>query len=132
MFYLRNRLNRSDTPVAARRTNGSRQALRQAAGTEEFCTPEIKRQIMVERVARELFENLLFTESDNPMVAEVRETLDREFGEPLFFQYLTGEADLAVLRDTRDGPQEVSSVEKIHILDRAWNITLAQVDGTML
>lgn len=128
MFYLRNRLHRSEPPTAARRTNG----LCRAAGAEKTLPPEVKRQIMVERVARELFENLLFTESANPMAAEVRETLDRELGEPLFFQYLTGESDLAVLRDTQDGPQEVSSVEKIHILDRAWAITLAQVDGTML
>ena len=87
---------------------------------------------MVERVARELFENLLFTDSDNPMVSEVQQALDREFSEPLSFQYLPGETDLAVMRETGEGPREVNALEKENILERAWKITLAKVDETML
>ncbi len=131
-FYLRNRRHQPNPSAAARRPVESRRAVRRACGANPDITPEMKRQILVERVARELFENLLFTDSDNPMVEDVRRTLAREFGEPLLFRYLAGESDLAVLRDTEDGPQEVGSEERIRILDRAWAVTLAQVDGTML
>ncbi len=131
-FYLRNRLHQPKPSAAARRPVESRRALRQACGTCPEIAPEMKRRILVERVAREVFENLLFTDSDNPMVEEVRRTLAREFGDSLVFQYLAGESDLAVLRDAESGPQEVGSAERIRILDRAWAVTLAQVDGTML
>ena len=133
LFYLRNGLHRYDQfPEAVRRLDCSRRALRQACGEEPEIPEETKRLIMVERVARELFENLLFTDSDNPMVSEVQQALDREFSEPLSFQYLPGETDLAVMRETGEGPREVNALEKENILERAWKITLAKVDETML
>lgn len=93
---------------------------------------EVKRRIMVERVARELFENLLFTGSDTPMVKMVQQALQEAFGEPILFQYPPGSLDLIILREGPAGPVEVTPMEKEVILDKAWQVTLDKVDDTML
>lgn len=77
-------------------------------GEEPDLSADMKRRIMVERVARELFENLLFTGSDTPVALEVRRALNREFGEELFFQYLPGSPGMAVLHDTPRGGRSAS------------------------
>lgn len=132
-FYIRNMLHQYDRQlVTARRLARYRQALRQASGDEPVVSMEVKRRIMVERVARELFENLLFTGSDTPMVQMVQKALEEAFGEPILFQYPPGSLDLVILREGPNGPTEVSPMEKEVILDRAWQITLDKVDDTML
>lgn len=132
-FYIRNMLHQYDRQlVTARRLARYRQALRASTGEEPAVSAEVKRRIMVERVARELFENLLFTGSETPMVQMVQSALEEAFGVAITFQYPPGSLDLVVFRGSPDGPVEVTSMEKEVILDRAWQITLEKVDDTML
>lgn len=93
---------------------------------------DMKRRIMVERVARELFEHLLFSDSDSPLLHEIRQTLRREFGEELIFRYSPGDAEVAVLRGTPRGKRKLSPARRTAVLERAWEITLDKVDETML
>ena len=41
---------------------------------------EAKRRLLVERVAREIVDNLVGSTSTNPVVQEIRQALDEEFG----------------------------------------------------
>ncbi len=130
-FYMRNMLHQYGRQlVTSRRLARYHQMLRQ--GVESEMTPEVRRRLLVERVARELFENLLFTGSDNPVVQEVRKELAHTVGEDLVFRYPPGQLDLSITRETDDGPEELTPDEKTRVLAQVWKIILARVDATML
>jgi hypothetical protein len=96
-------------------------------------SPEVRRRIMVERVARELFENLVFTGSDNALVREVRQELSETLGEGIGFYYPPGQPELCLTRTGADG--RVASLppeEKNRILQCLWDIILKKVNATML
>ena len=117
----------------ARRLARYRTALRLAQGIEEDPEPkEVRRRKVVEKVARELYEHLIFTGSDNPVAQSIRDELSETAGTRLTFQYTPGEAALLLVKDGGHGPEEVSALEKARLLDRLWHITLARVDQTML
>lgn len=132
-FYVRNMLHQYDRQlVTSRRLARYRQVMELASGEEPELTAEERRKIMVERVARELFENLLFTGSDTPLVRDILQELMKQRSENLLFKYPPGGLQLNILRETDEGFMEVESFEKQRILDQAWNITLDIVDDTML
>ena len=93
---------------------------------------EARRRVMVEHVARELLENLLFTGSDNPVVQEVRQELDHRLNGRFSFWYPPGEVDVRIIRESPEGPRELSDEERREVLTELWDITLAKVDATML
>ena len=93
---------------------------------------EVRRRVMVEHVARELLENLLFTGSDNPIVQEVRQELDHRLNGHFSFWYPPGEVDVRIAREGPEGPRELSDAERREVLTELWDITLAKVDATML
>ena len=149
-FYFRNMLLQYDRQlVAARRlarihprpepdvalTGSERQPEDQAEGRHTEVgetTAETRRRIMVEHVARELLENLLFSGSDNPVVKEVREELDRKLGGHYSFWYPPGEVDARIACETSEGYRELEGEERKEVLAELWDITLAKVDATML
>ena len=132
-FYMRNMLHQYGRQlVTSRRLARYHQVLRANAGVEPELSPEMRRKIMVERVSRELFDNLLFTGSDNMVVEDVRNELAHVLGTGLAFRYPPGQLDMTITRDGPDGPKEVSPEEKALILAQVWKIILARVDATML
>ncbi len=133
-IHIRNMLREYERQLLnARRLARYRRALRLARGEEEDPEPkEVRRRRTVERVARELYEHLLFTGSENPITDEIREELSTMAGAPLTFRYSPGEAALHLVKEGVAGPEEVGPLEKARLLDRLWHITLAQVDRTML
>ena len=93
---------------------------------------EARRRVLVEHVARELLENLLFTGSENPVVQEVRRELDHRLNGRFSFWYPPGEVDVRIVRESPEGPRELSDEERREVLTELWDITLAKVDATML
>ena len=145
-FYYRNMLSQYDRQlVAARRLARIRPGVEPVAGasalarqtgegtTDDNEAPaEVRRRIMVEHVARELLENLLFTGSDNPIVQEVRQELDLRLKGHFSFWYPPGEVDVRIVRESPEGPRELNGEERREVLTELWDITLAKVDATML
>ena len=117
----------------ARRLARFRHALALAGAEDEVAISKAaKRRSMVERIAREIVENLLVSGSENPVVLEIKKRLDTEFKQKFEFQYPPSELDMRIFRETEQGPGEVSAGEKNRILARLWEITLDKVDDTML
>ena len=116
--------------VTARRLARYRQTLRAREGPA--IAPEVKRRLLVERIAKEVMENLLIAGSDNPVVDEIKERLQREFGERLTFTYPPAQLEIQVFKEGPGGQEEIAPAEKLCILDRLWEITLETVDETML
>ena len=130
-FYFRNMLLQYDRQlVTARRLARLKAELRERMPAA--VPTETKRRVMVEHVARELLVNLLFTGSDNPVVREVRQELNRTLHGEYSFRYPPGEVDVRIFREEPDGSRELTSEERKHILAALWEITLAKVDATML
>ena len=116
----------------ARRLARYRMALRLAQGNADLPDPAEMRRLLVEKVAKELYEHLLFTGSDNPVAESIRKDLSVSAGAPLHFQYAPGEAALQLVREGASGPEAVKPHEKALLLETLWRITLAKVDATML
>ena len=133
-IHVRNMLRQYERQLLnARRLARYRMALRLAQGETEAPEPrEIRRRRLVEKVARELYEHLIFTGSENPVAQSIRTELSANAGAQLHFQYAPGEAALQLIREGSSGPEEISQHEKARLLDKLWHITLAKVDETML
>ena len=132
-FYTRQMLLRySRQLVAARRLARYDQLLGRGPryGSE---AAEVKRSAMVERIAREIMENLIFSGSDNPVVQEVQSRLAEESGEQYIFRYPPAEQDFQIFRTAPDGEEiELSQEEKQMVMGQLWDVTLRTVDATML
>ena len=132
-FYVRNMLHNYDKQlIAARRLNRYLQALRGDAGVAQEIPADIKRRVLVERVAHEVMENLVFSGSDNPIVQDVKTALEHELGERFSFKFPAEDLSFQVYRETAAGSEKVEAAERLRILDRLWSITLDKVDQTML
>ena len=132
-FYVRNMLLNYDKQlIAARRLNRYLQALRGDAGVAQEIPADVKRRVLVERVAHEVMENLLFSGSDNPIVQEVKTALEQELGEQFSFKFPAEDLSFQVYRETEAGPEKIEAEQRLHILDRLWSITLDKVNRTML
>jgi hypothetical protein len=101
---------------------------------EELQSREAKRKELVERISREIVDNLLITGSDSPIIEEIQRELEREMRTKLLFRYPLPERDMHVhiFKRTPHGEVEVSEQEREIILAKLWHITLAKVDETMM
>jgi hypothetical protein len=119
--------------VSARRIARFRRALAAAGMQDEVSlSRQAKRRHLVERIAREIIENLLVTESENPVVREIRRRMDDEFGQRLELAYPPAEPDMQIFRISDQGPVELKGEEKNNALTRLWRLVLEVVDDTML
>ena len=132
-FYVRNMLQNYDRQlIAARRLNRYLQALRGDAEDAQKIPADVKRRVLIERVAHEVMENLVFSGSDNPIVQDVKTALEHELGERFSFKFPAEDLSFQVYRETAAGSEKVEAAERLRILDRLWSITLDKVDQTML
>ncbi len=102
------------------------------ADVEPSFTKEQKRKLLVERVASEIFENLVFTGDDNVIVEEIRQELERKLGEKISFSYLPGEIEIVIGKESDDTLIPFDKHERLKILGQVWEIIVARVDATML
>jgi hypothetical protein len=94
---------------------------------------EAKRRLLVERIAREIVDNLVGSKSTNPVVQEIRRTLEEEFGPGLVFRYPPDGDELEILRKDANGtPRAITNGEKDRFMQRLWQVTYHKVDETML
>ena len=133
-LHLRLMLREYETQLlAARRLARYRRARRLAEGEEEpRIDPEVRRRAMVERVARELYEMIIFTGSDNPVVEKIRERLTPIMGGKVRFTYPPGSDKLALVREDQQGPTAMSAEEEQRAMQALWHLTLRAVDESMV
>lgn len=117
--------------TSAKRLARFRQALGMSKPMDDIAK-QAKRRELVERISREVIENLVVNSTHSPVVAAILEELEAEFGQEIIFDYPVDGTDVQVLRETQQGPQEVQGPERNKIMRRLWEITLSKVDQTML
>lgn len=132
-FYTRQMLLRYSRQLVAARRLARYDRLLGRNLSEGPEAVQAKRREMVERVAREIMENLIFSGSDNPVVLEVKNRLADEVGEELIFRYPPAEQDFQIFRVGSDGEEtELGNGERQAVMGRLWDVTLRTVDATML
>ncbi len=101
--------------------------------------PVEQRKLAVKRVAQELYERLIFTGSDNPMVDDITEKLGVAMGSDILLTYPAPaplrEEHLRLLRqpeDKQEPPTPLSEAEQAKALHLLWKITLQTVNDSMV
>lgn len=117
-----------------RRMARYRMLLEQAtpSGDVAALSKDLRRKQLVEKIAREIMESLMVSESANPVVEEIKNSLQREFGCSMEFRYPPLATEIQILRKEGEGLQEIIGEEKRAVLEKLWRITLNTVDETML
>ncbi|XPV75210.1 MAG: DVU0524 family FlgM-associated protein [Desulfovibrio sp.] len=91
-----------------------------------------KRQALIQRIAREIVENLIVNGSENPVIADIKNRLEETLGEMILFDYPVEGGEVQLLRMTENGPELLDGEERSGILKLLWEITLEKVDETTL
>lgn len=132
--YIRKLLQQYSKQLkTARRLARYRRSLRLAGTGEDVrISRDAKRRQMVHRVTREIVDDLLVAGSENPIVQEIKQRLEKEFGYSFDFYYPPLDQDLQIHKIEDDRTSEVTGDEKGLILNRLWEIALETVDDTML
>ncbi len=119
--------------TSAKRLARFRRALKLARSQDEVTiSRDAKRRELVERIAKEIIENLIVSNTENPMVHRILHRLESETGKHYVFEYPLDGFDVQILEETERGPNEVIGDERLHVMRRLWDITLESVDQTML
>ncbi|CAI3238500.1 DVU0524 family FlgM-associated protein [Desulfovibrio legallii] len=118
--------------LAARRLARFRVRRRLAAGEDpREPDPLPKRHATVEQVARELYDMLLYTGSDNPVVEDIRQELSQELGREVHFTY-PPDGSLCILGQGPDGTGALTPEQQRAARHALWRITRRRVDKGVL
>ena len=93
--------------------------------------PSIKRRLFVEKTARELYETLVFTGSENPVIEDIRTEFGKLLGKSVRFVYPPGER-LSVVIEGPDGLEPLSGAEQRRTRHLLWQATRQLVEQSML
>lgn len=118
--------------LAARRLARFRVRRRMALGEDPHDPdPAAHRRACVENVARELYETLVFTGSDNPVVENIRKELGKEVGQNVQFTYPPGQR-LHIVGEGPDGMKPLTEDVQRQARHALWRVIREQVDQSML
>ena len=118
--------------ISSRKLVRYQQLLSQGEERRMLPPPETQRNLMVDRISREVVDNLIFAGSENPVVLEVKERLNTEMGEKYLFQYPPGEIDFKVFRKKDEDLEEVRGDQKHIVMGKLLDIARQTVAETML
>ena len=119
--------------LSARRLARFRRARRLAEGdAQPRIDPVVRRRAMVERVARELFETIVFTGSDNPVVDKIRERMTPLVGTRVRFTYPADAERVTLVSEEGEALRPMSGEEEKRAMKALWYLTLRAVDESML
>lgn len=105
---------------------------RAGQGDSVSISKEAKRKQLVEKVAQEIVDNLIGSDSSNPVVKDIKEQLSKEFGDDVVFRYPSDGGGLQVLKNTESGVAELTNGEKDAFMQRLWEVAMTKVNETML
>ncbi len=119
--------------TSAKRLARFRRALQLTRSQDEVTiSRDAKRRELVERIAKEIIENLIVSNTENPIVHRILGRLESETGKQYMFEYPLDGMDVQIFEDTEKGPNEVIGEERLQVMRHLWDITLDSVDQTML
>ncbi len=119
--------------TSAKRLARFRRALKMSESVDVVTiSRQARRRELVEKISREIIENLIVSGNENPVVSDILEQLELDFGEKYLFEYPLDGSDIQVIKETTNGIVDLPNEEKSQVMNRLWEITLEKVDRTML
>jgi translation initiation factor 2 alpha subunit (eIF-2alpha) len=118
--------------VSARRLARYLRAIRMTDPEQREIMRQYKRRQLIERVSREIIDNLLVTGAQTPIIEDIRQDLEKEYGHSFVFDYPFMEQELQIYRQVNGDHEKLSPEETNKFLGKLWEITLSKVDETML
>lgn len=119
--------------TSAKRLARFRRALLASGAQDQVdISREARRRELVQRIAKEIIENLIVNGNHSPVIEEILDQLETETGNRVLLDYPLDGGDVRLLTETETGARELTGAQKNRILKRLWEITLAKVDDTML
>ncbi len=89
---------------------------------EELADPVAKRDLVVKKVARELWTNFCVRGQKTPSLDFLHERLKDEFGRDLEFFYRPGSIELIMMRQTEGELKPIDRIEQLDIINKAWEL----------
>ena len=80
----------------------------------------------------EIVDNLIGSDTANPVVREIKTQMAKEFGQEVLFRYPSDGSGLQILKKTDQGVAELTNGEKDAFMRRLWEVALTRVNETML
>ncbi|MBR4742046.1 MAG: hypothetical protein IK079_04030 [Desulfovibrio sp.] len=118
--------------LAARRLARFRARCREAAGEmPDDPDPTPKRSAYIEKVTKEIYDSLLYTGSDNPVIEEIRLSLSEDVGMQLLFTYPPGKR-LQIVKVEGNVRRALNEEERIRVKHALYRITREKIDKHML
>lgn len=105
---------------------------RAGQGDSVSISKEAKRRQLVEKVAGEIVDNLIGSDTTNPVVREIKTQMAKEFKAEVLFRYPSDGSGLQILKQTDQGVTELTNGEKDAFMRRLWEVALTRVNETML
>ena len=105
---------------------------RAGQGDSVSISKEAKRRQLVEKVAGEIVDNLIGSDTTNPVVREIKSQMAKELGSEVLFKYPSDGNGLQILKQTDQGVTELTNGEKDAFMRRLWEVALTRVNETML
>jgi nicotinamide mononucleotide adenylyltransferase len=93
---------------------------------------DARRNELVERVSHEIIDNLLGSESSNPVVQEIKQQINEEFSSELLFSYPMDGSGLQIFERHSEGTTQLTDGDRDKVLARIKKITQEKVDKTMV
>ncbi|WP_432737742.1 DVU0524 family FlgM-associated protein [Maridesulfovibrio sp. FT414] len=119
--------------TSAKRLARFRRALNRSESMDTVTiSREARRRELVEKISREIIENLIVSGNENPVVSDILEQLELDFGARYLFEYPLDGSDVQILKATPEGVVDLPREDKAQVMNRLWEITLDKVDRTML
>ena len=119
--------------TSAKRLARFRRALKRSESPDVVTiSRQARRRELVEKISREIIENLIVSGNENPIVDDILKQLESDFGEVFLFEYPLDGSDVQVLRSTPEGVADLPPEDKASVMNRLWEITLENIDRTML
>ena len=132
---LRNMMRSYDRQIGnGQRIERVKKYLTPLSQTEDSVTisKDARRNELIERVSREIVDNLLGSESSNPVVQEIKQQINEEYSSELLFSYSMNDTRLQIMQRHSEGTTQLTDEDRDNVLARIRKITQEKVDKTMV
>ncbi len=93
---------------------------------------DARRKEWVQKIATEIIENIIVKGSQNPLILEIMDALEKQFDAKIMLEYSLNTEEIIILKTTNENSVELQGQERQEVMQSLWELTLAKVDATML
>ncbi len=90
-------------------------------------TTNLKQKLLLDKISKEVYSNLLFTKTTNSIIAEIKSEIEKKLNITLQLQYNFLSQSVRILQKKEHETVEIIGKQKDEILNLFWNITSEKI-----